>query len=137
MEKFTRESITGITEIDEQHRAIFKLFNELHDAIHKPGKEANLEKVFSYLKNYVVDHFSLEEEYMVRYAYPAYDFHKSQHQEFIEQLAEKQHNFLTRGESIKSEILVWLYFWFKKHILSVDRNMGEYLQKEIEKPSRE
>lgn len=137
MEKFTQELVTGVEEIDEQHRAIFKVFNELHDAINNPGKEANLERVFSYLKDYVVSHFSLEEEYMVKYAYPAYDFHKAQHEEFIEQLDKKQHDFLTRGESIKSDILVWLYFWFKKHILSVDKNMGEYFQKEKEKPPGE
>jgi len=134
MEKFSKDLIIGIKEIDSQHRAIFNIFNKLHDVIKDPDEEADMEQVFSYLKDYVVSHFSLEEEYMDEYAYPGYDFHKSQHEKFIEELAEKQHDFLMRGESVKTEVLVWLYFWFRKHILSIDKNMGEYFQTHEKKP---
>jgi hemerythrin len=134
MEKFTQNLVIGIEEIDGQHKAIFNFFNELYDSIHNKTEGYNLEKAFFFLKDYVVFHFSREEEYMQKYSYPEYEYHKSQHEHFIEQLEQKQREFLLAGESVKIELLVWLYFWFKKHILSVDKTMGAFLQHKMGQP---
>ncbi|MEW5746013.1 MAG: hemerythrin family protein [Nitrospirota bacterium] len=132
MEKFTQELVIGVEAIDNQHREIFMLFNNLQEAVEQKKASANIEEIFRFLDNYVNTHFSTEEEYMQKYAYPAYDVHRAQHEKFFEELAGKKHDYLKVGEAVRTDMVVWLYFWFRKHILSVDKRMGEFLKSKIE-----
>ena len=136
LKKFTNKLILGIADIDEQHDGLFNLFNEFHDTIQQGKSEVNIESFFSFLKDYVATHFATEENYMEKYAYPEYEFHKSHHEQFIKELEEKQRTFLLEGQKVKLELIVWLYFWFNKHVLSIDKVMGEFLREKMADEAR-
>jgi len=131
--KFTQNLTIGIDEIDEQHKTFFDLFNSLYDSIHQNTGETTAEQAFSFLKDYVYFHFRTEEWYMEKYSYPEYESHKVQHEHFIEQLEQKQQDFLLADDAMGLEILDWLSVWFRSHIFSTDVSMGEFFRQKREK----
>jgi hemerythrin-like metal-binding protein len=52
----------GITDIDDQHKVIINLMNELYDAIRFKKEETIIKNVFIELLKYANYHFNLENE---------------------------------------------------------------------------
>jgi hemerythrin len=66
----------GIAEIDSQHQRLIKLINDLNDAM-RVGKGKDVTgKIINELTNYTLTHFTKEESYFAKYAYPETDAHK-------------------------------------------------------------
>ncbi len=76
------EFCIGVPIVDKAHKALFSIVHKIltltrdrDDAKRQRGCEEGLK----YLKNYVVEHFSQEEEYMRSVKYPYYIAHKRRH----------------------------------------------------------
>ena len=69
-----------IKEIDNQHKVLVGMINDLHDAMKQAkSKEISLE-IINKMAEYTKFHFSTEEKYMRRFAYPDYPGHKHEHE---------------------------------------------------------
>src|SRR3989304_6300499 len=85
----------NISEIDQQHKKLIGLISILHEGM-QPGNDDTLESAVKELStqasviNEMVDysqyHFSTEERYMRKYAYPDYEEHKNEHESFIREV---------------------------------------------------
>jgi hemerythrin len=80
----------GIALIDNQHKELFSLTNELFQAC--LGREETLKGVFKEtmgrMVEYVRFHFGAEQELLQRINYPGYAEHKKQHDTMIRDILE-------------------------------------------------
>jgi len=117
----------GIQEIDEQHKVLVDLLNQLHDAImNHHGAEATGE-IMDKLCEYTKIHFAVEESILRILDYPDYDDHKKHHEQLLTQVRELRHKMESEGHSISFELLHFLKRWLTIHILEEDKAYTEHL----------
>jgi hemerythrin len=115
----------GIQEIDEQHKILVNLLNELHDAIRQHhGRDASI-AVMQRLADYTRIHFTVEESLMRILGYPEYETHKGHHEELIRQMQDLQAR-LNQGEAVSFELLHFLRNWLTNHIMEGDQRYVEH-----------
>ena len=107
--------------IDEEHRELFRLANELMDiAIAEPPTDALL-PALNRLMTHVVEHFDHEEEILSRLGYPDLDHHADLHRCLIEQALDLR----TQAETGGIEFGTLVEFLFRdvvaRHLLHEDR----------------
>lgn len=116
----------GIQEVDEQHKALVAMLNDLHRAIvEHHGKEVS-RKILDQLADYTRTHFLLEESLMRVTHYSGFDIHKQQHEELIKQVGDLQQKLDHEGASITFELLHFLKVWLAKHINESDKRFGAF-----------
>jgi len=77
---------TGVEEIDNQHKKLVGMINELYSAIKSGEGKKVLDKILQELASYVDIHFGTEEKYMEEFNYPGYLSHKREHDNFTEKV---------------------------------------------------
>lgn len=127
----------GIEEIDEQHKKLVALLNQMNDAIHEHRGSAVTRGILNDLGEYTRVHFATEESLMHATEYPGYEEHKRQHDDLIEQLKDLQVKLDAGSHSISFELLHFLKVWLTKHIIESDKLYGPYfLSRRIAKPAK-
>lgn len=128
MYQFTEDCMTGIFEIDEEHRQLFDIINKafaLVGAEQVASSEAK--ELLLALKKYAEVHFEHEEEYMENLDDPELPRQKKEHQAFKEKLAEIPLDKLDGddGKQVLTEMLEYLSRWLYHHILGSDIMIGQ------------
>jgi hemerythrin len=120
---------TGIELIDNQHKELVNLTNELYKAC-LTGNDT-LQTVFleamSRMVEYVKFHFSAEVEILERINFPESAEHKRQHNELIKKILEtsKEHN---EGKKFVPNAFVrTLKDWIVSHIAVYDKNYALFI----------
>jgi hemerythrin len=127
--EWTDDLATGVDEIDRQHKELFLRINGLLDACSQGKGKGEVAKVIRFLEDYVVEHFSTEENHMVRFSYPSYGPHKAQHLEFLDNFSRLKEQFEREGAGLyivlkTNDILV---DWLKNHIRKTDKALASFL----------
>ena len=76
---WTDEMSVNINEIDEQHKKLIELINNLFNAMLEGKAQDIINKTIDELINYANYHFSTEENYFEKHNYPGFHSHKIQH----------------------------------------------------------
>ncbi len=118
----------GIEEIDEQHRYLVQLVNELYDAMYAGQGREILEKVLASLIRYTQIHFQTEEHFMKTHVYPAYAEHKQIHEKMAARVLDLQNAFHKGEIANPVQISNFLKAWLVKHILKTDRKFADFYQ---------
>src|SRR5208283_738542 len=117
----------NVTQIDEQHKKLVGMLNDLYDAM-KEGKGKDVSgNVLSGLVQYVATHFATEEKLMKEHAYPEYLKHKMEHDALTKQALNLQKQFLEDNPVLTVELMKFLQDWLSNHILGTDKKCGTYL----------
>ena len=119
--KWSDEYSVGITEIDNQHRGLVIIINELFSLISDGKAKSKLNDIFDHLKNYTEKHFLAEETMMFKFAYTDLENHKNEHKKFIQRLSELKDDFVNEKVTISLEVLIFLKDWLLNHILVSDK----------------
>jgi hemerythrin len=127
--QWTDDLATGKDEIDEQHREIFRRINSLFDACNQGKGKHEVVKVISFLDEYIVIHFGIEERHMLTRSYPRYAEHKAQHEAFKKQFLDLKKKIETEGPGVHTVIATnqMVVNWFLNHIRKVDTQLGAFL----------
>jgi len=128
--QWTEDLATGERIIDNHHKNIFKVANELQTAINEGKGEDAVGKIIQFLEYYVVEHFRAEEDFMTKYKYfHGYAVHKADHAQFIKDFAAFKNEFKTKGasSSLALEIQYWLFNWLTIHIRREDKKLGAFM----------
>lgn len=126
MIQWTKEYETGFPELDEQHRKLFELIEEMTDLIDAPtiDVQAGL-KVIGFLEDYASNHFECEERCMAETHCPSRDINREAHQLFLEGVHRFKCDFA--GGCDKRELLTLLQTslsaWLRNHILKIDTKL--------------
>ncbi|WP_342616588.1 bacteriohemerythrin [Rhodoferax sp. GW822-FHT02A01] len=125
----------GIDVIDEHHRYLFDLTNDLFEVVAQKLGSREVARILKALDQYVQVHFRAEERMMAHYGYAGQDRQRSQHHHFEDKLrefySELHHNPLTA----QFDILIYLRDWLIHHILHEDAQLKSLVTSVAEKES--
>ncbi len=121
------EYSVGVPAIDSQHKALFGMLNELHDAMLTGRGPQMTRSLLKRLVEYTRDHFTAEEKAMSAVGYPKLGKHRAEH----EALTRKVQEYVVRLESCETAInlhlLNFLREWLSKHIRQTDKEYGPWV----------
>lgn len=117
----------GVAEIDDDHRLLIALFNELNRAVAAGESAAYLAATLEELINCTVWHFSHEERLMLKHGFPGIEPHKAAHRELIDAAREWQAKLAQTGYAVTEDEIRYLDRWLTEHILTVDQGLGAFL----------
>lgn len=125
---------TGIKEIDEQHKELFGLFNEIRAIPISKDKE-KLKELIQALRNYSLKHFAAEEYYMKTFGYEHYEYHKFLHEKINEEFEKVAAKLLTDEHlmAILPTIVSFVEIWIQDHYKIADIKMAQFLRSKIKK----
>ena len=115
-----------IQEIDEQHKLLVSLVNQLYESIVRNDEEEVIHSILNQLVQYTVIHFAVEESLMRIFHYPQYETHKSHHEDLTRQVYEIQER-IQKGEKVSMDLLNFLRKWLTNHIMLEDKEYSPYL----------
>lgn len=117
--------------IDEQHRRLFDLINQLHDEIVvKKSRHEEIGAVLEELVQYTKIHFELEERFLESMQYPEFAQHKAKHEALTKRVMKLQQDFTAGKTTVAAELMNLMHFWLRDHILKADRQYGAFLRGE-------
>lgn len=114
----------GIAQIDEQHKHLVDMTNDLHAILCKKlekGWQKEILLVLVEMVKYSKNHFAYEEKIMKTIHYNRFDAHKQRHDAFVNLASEKLENFEDLTVNDARGLLVFLRDWLKSHIAYEDR----------------
>lgn len=124
--------MTGLVEVDEQHRHLTDLINHLGMVITRPEEvdSSELEAIFNTLADYTQHHFSNEEALMVRKGLiPAYiASHRKTHDTFLDEIALLYRYIKREGIGVGRTLFHFLTHWITFHILGEDQCMARQIR---------
>ncbi|HOD14269.1 MAG TPA: hemerythrin family protein [Spirochaetota bacterium] len=133
MAKFTLDSslLTGIAEIDGQHRELVKRIEELDVAIYNNTARVQMVMMIEYLESYVGRHFDAEEEILMKIGYPDFSAHYEEHKKFREWFSQVLREYKEKGADnyLAMDINREIGKWFDNHLMVTDAAYIPYLKK--------
>jgi len=101
---------TGVNNIDEQHKKLVDLLNQLDENLNIGGDTHALIKLLDELVAYTEYHFKEEEKFMQSHAYndKSYQEHLQAHQQFIEKIKCAQKDCHSHPEKVTDALLDFL-----------------------------
>jgi len=118
-----------VPELDDQHKQLFILINELHEAMKAGQARSMMAKVLDRLIQYTRLHFSEEEEMLASVSYAEFVSHVAQHRGFTERVEKFAREFRVGNVIITIEVMNFLQDWLVNHIMKVDRKYVPELSK--------
>jgi hemerythrin len=122
--------LTGIDEIDGQHRELFARIGALLEASRSGRSREEVVRLLEFLGSYVVDHFAVEERIMEEAGYPRLGGHRAEHLQFMKELAILRHELKSEGPTKLFVIRVGnrVTEWLREHIYRTDRILADWLK---------
>lgn len=120
----------GIAKIDSQHRELIDRINAVTLMGSKSFSKDETQKTLDLLGEYIVKHFADEEALQQQSNYPKYEWHKKQHQIYIDEFNKLKSEFTVNGSSTKFTLALSksIIAWIVKHIKFADAELGRYLK---------
>lgn len=124
------EYSVNIGAMDEQHKKLVGMINDLDIAIASGTNNEVLSETFNGLMDYISTHFKSEEELMKKYDYPNLYDHGQNHIDFTLKIAnlKRSYDAYQHRESAE-QVVLYLTKWLLGHIMGVDKRYGIYLNK--------
>ena len=126
--KWSDKYSLNVAEIDEQHKKLVSLVNEMYDAMQAGKGRDMIGTVIAEFVDYTDYHFKTEERLLRQNGYPDYDEHKEMH----DNLSRKAHSIkeaFDRGNTPTAiEVMLLLTNWLNTHILEEDRKYKPYAE---------
>lgn len=129
---------TGIDEIDDQHKNIVKVVNELCCSVRGNKSKEKIKKILEELDFFVNIHFKTEENYMEKYNYENISDHKEAHRYFIKTYEQIRYSYfyvdsknLPKDEIINTYALhlcLVLSDWIKLHFPTLDKEFSHFIK---------
>lgn len=129
MYEFSEKFLTGIEQIDREHKRLFAIADELYTLKNEefiPDKYDNIRHILEELRDYTLTHFEHEEEYMKSIGYKRMFTQVSQHDALRETIGSWDLEAIdeNQDETI-DEMLRLITDWLVNHILNEDKLIGQ------------
>ena len=120
---------TGIQTFDDQHKALFRMVNDLHDAMQQKRSKEAIGQILRELADYTVNHFADEEKAFDHTQYPDTANHKQLHKRLVDQVVELIGKFQSGETLLTQDVITFLQKWLIDHIKGQDKKYGPHLHK--------
>jgi hemerythrin len=128
--EWTDALAVGNETIDDDHRHLVDLINQLFLAISSGQANAVLGEILDELVSYTQTHFQREEALMQQHDYPDYALHKAAHDKLIEEVRVFQEQFAAGLVVSPMTVFNFLGGWLFRHIQACDVCLGKTLKGE-------
>ncbi|KJR40951.1 hemerythrin-like metal-binding protein [Candidatus Magnetoovum chiemensis] len=117
----------NVEDIDEQHKILVKIVNDLHYARIFGRGSTEIDEIFHRLIEYVDMHFKTEERFMDEHSYSGANLHKEEHVKLTAQTLKLKEEIEKGNRVITAEVMDFLLNWLTDHILGTDKRLGHFL----------
>ena len=118
--------LTGVSEIDEQHKELAVLINRLCVSLaSKESEPVITECLFKMVVAFTEYHFATEQKLMRQHAYPEQSEHNAEHERLLEELGRYG---LGLFEAETQFLVSYFRKWLQDHILAQDKAFGIFLK---------
>ncbi|MCL2196346.1 MAG: bacteriohemerythrin [Treponema sp.] len=129
--EWTDKLACGIKIIDDQHKGLVNLVNEMFD--HVSGNYVQerdyFNRVIQEAVKYVKTHFATEEKILVATKFTGYAEHKKEHENFIRAIVDNIKEYESGNRLTLSTFTRFLKDWILSHIAFMDKQYFEYFRK--------
>jgi hemerythrin len=127
--EFDDSLLTGVSDIDDQHRELFRRFNDLLSACNQGRGRDEVLRVLTFLDDYIRRHFRDEETMQQRSNFPDYPAHRAQHEDFMAKTEALGSQFRSEGATLGLLVKTntTLMEWLVSHIRKMDRAFARHL----------
>lgn len=117
----------GIDSIDQQHKKLLNLINQLQTAVDYSTGEIFEREALDELVDYTKTHFTYEEGLLRDNDYPEFEAHKRQHEKMFEKVREVLTSYEKDQDTAMSNAAEFLKDWLINHINGTDKEYSDYL----------
>jgi hemerythrin len=114
-------------EMDEQHKQLINLLNQLHDGMARGAGNEVMRPVLDTLVAYTRAHFADEERTLAGVGYPRLLQHKAEHKELTDKVVKFRDDFAAGKVGLSINVLMFLKDWLNHHIVGSDKLYAPYL----------
>lgn len=118
----------GVERFDQQHKKLFVIVNELHDAMSSGRGQMELKNILDQLIDYTQTHFAAEEKLMREYHYPDFEKHCQHHKELTQQVLDFKTKYDSGKIGLSIQLTQFLKDWLANHILGEDKQYSLFFQ---------
>lgn len=111
----------GYPKIDEQHKVVFDIINDLYDSIMNATSSNIIEKIVEKMVDYTRYHFGEEEILFDQFEYEHKALHEIEHKKFVKKSEEFLASVGKNDNLLSIQVLNFLRDWWIKHILYHDK----------------
>jgi hemerythrin len=119
----------GIPLIDDQHKELIRLTNELYESclVGEEAARANFMAAIKGTVDYVKYHFGVEEKILQNVKYPEIVEHKRAHEDFVQHILDEVQSFQDGKKFVPNLFVRYLKDWILSHIAVADRKYAAYI----------
>jgi hemerythrin len=124
---WTKEQFgTNVSKHDQEHQKLFNHLNSLNAAVGGGDRKAIGEQLDGFVA-YVQEHFSSEEDSMIKNGYPTATAHKAEHDQLVATCVDLQKKFHAGQAEVTPQTTTFAKDWLTMHIPNIDRQYGPFL----------
>ena len=117
-----------VPEIDAEHRSLFRLAEQLHEAVQSGTDKTRVRAGLRSLYFHADEHFMHEERMMRTMRFPGYDWHKRQHETARKKIRHAARAYERGATSEVTRSLEGVAAWLRDHSGIADRMLGAYFR---------
>lgn len=131
--EWSDEYLLGIPEIDNQHKKLVAIANDLYDSATAGGDSYKIQmsKVLKSLTDYTVYHFSNEEAFMQKYGYTGFTMHKFAHDNFIDEVNNQIRRLSSDSTEAGLQFYDYIVRWLLSHIAKADQVWAKFVKEKM------
>ena len=129
--KWRNSFSVGIDIIDEQHKKLIAIINELCVAQQQSTSQTIISEILDELVDYTNYHFSYEEKMLEERKYPDLGDQMDEHKEFVTKIATLHFEKVEGNLLISIKTLDYLKDWIINHILGSDMEYAKYFKENV------
>jgi hemerythrin len=118
---------TNHPHIDEEHRYLFKVLDELYQQILGEAGVSALETTLDHLFNVAIKHCETEEILMESSGYPDYRLHADQHEALLSKILNLQLQITTQAAQPSIDLAHDLANWLSHHTWEYDLKLVQFV----------
>ncbi len=124
------EEVTfDVSWLDEEHRALVDLLNEIHANVQAGEKNFRLHYLLDRLISCTESHFAEEERQMLRIGYPNHENHRLQHKVLLNEIRSLQTAYREDYISLSLDALTQIKSWLTNHVANMDSDLARFAKR--------
>ena len=122
--KWTKAHAIFLPEVDAEHRNLFRMAEELHQAVQAGQPTAQVQTLVESLIVSIEEHFAHEERLMQAANCESYEWHRQQHDTLRKKATLLSEQLAAGDERAPVGFVKFMARWFRDHMSLTDRMMG-------------
>jgi hemerythrin-like metal-binding protein len=126
--KWTKAHSVFLPQVDDEHRNLYRLAEELHQAVEAGARAPRIRTAMLALLDAIEEHFAHEERLMKSARCESYEWHKQQHDTARKKGKRFLADYMAGDRDVPENFLAFLAQWLRDHLALTDRMMGAQIR---------